>query len=84
FLQVRLQGFDCPEIFHPLNDVELARGLKAKARVEELLLGKAVVLRPQRGHITYGRFVSSVQYVAADGETLVSLAETLAAEGFAK
>ncbi len=84
FARIRLWHLDTPEIFHPANPAELTRGLAAKARATTLILRKPVILHTDHDVQTWGRFVASVHYLARDGKTLVSLADTLAAEGLAK
>ena len=71
---LRLRDVDTPEI----RGEERERGLIAKARVQELLLDKPVLVRSFKDVETFGRFVADVQYWE-DGEWL-DLGETLVHE----
>ena len=82
YLTVRLRNLDTPEVFRPVSEEEKARGLGAKARVEELLLGKPAMLRPFKDSTTFGRFVADVMYW--DGSGWEDLAGTLGREGWRK
>lgn len=60
---VRIADIDCPEV-RTRNDKEKALGFKAKARVEELVLGKIVSLK-LREFDKFGRLLGSI--VTSDG-----------------
>lgn len=83
---VRLHAFDTPEIFHPSSPAERAHGLLAKTRASDLILEKPCLLKTFRDQETFGRYVADVWYIVSSvfGFTEVSLADTLAREGFAK
>lgn len=82
YLTVRLRSLDTPEIFRPSSEEERIRGQGAKARVEDLLLGKPAMLRPFKDSTTFGRFVADVLYW--DGAEWKDLAETLDRDGWRK
>jgi endonuclease YncB( thermonuclease family) len=91
YLTVRLRGLDTAEIFHPSNLAERTHGLAAKARAEELILQKPVLIRSFKDTETFGRYVADVYYLwpnpmptVGQGYAEVSLATTLREEGFAK
>lgn len=73
---VRVSDIDCPET-RTRNDKEKALGFKAKARVEELVLGKIVSLR--LGEFDkFGRLLGSI--VTSDG---IDVGEDLISNGLA-
>lgn len=79
---IRLYGLDTAEIFHPSNAAEKAHGLAAKARAEELIGGKPVMIKSFKDAETFGRYVAEIWYPEAG--LIYSLADKLREEGFAK
>lgn len=77
-LRVRLYGINTPET-RTRNKEEKARGLAAKERLKELLLGKTVLLKTKKDDTEkFGRYLAEV-FV---GE--LSVNKTLVAEGHAQ
>jgi micrococcal nuclease len=74
----RLIGFDTPETFHARCAEELSAGLKAKARLEELLASGEVRLIETGKIDRYGR---SLATLTIDG---VDVAKILIGEGLAR
>jgi endonuclease YncB( thermonuclease family) len=83
YVTVRLDGVDTPEIFGAQAKTEKAAGMAAKARVEELVLNRAVLMRTFKDRTSFGRFVADIFYDDGGGNYL-SLSETLVEEGYAK
>lgn len=82
---IRLYNLDTAEIFHPSNAAEKAHGLAAKARAEELILNKPVLLKSYKDAETFGRYVAEVGMIdLANSARVILLADTLRAEGFEK
>ncbi len=75
---LRLHDVDTPEI----RGEERQRGLEAKARVEELILDRPVLVRSFKDQETFGRFVADVRYWT--GSAWSDLGETLVSEGHVK
>lgn len=84
YTTIRLHDLDTAEIFHPSSAAERAHGMAAKDRATELLLNKPLLLRTYKDAETFGRYVADVAVVMPDPVTLIGVAETLRAEGFAK
>lgn len=80
--RVRLIGVDTPETYGVKKESqEYQDGMKAKARVEELVLGQEVTIKTQKDKTgKYGRYLAEIFY----GDSGVSLGETLLIEGLAK
>lgn len=78
--RVRLLGIDTAEIYGVKKDSEeYQKGMKSKARVEELVLNKNLIVntvRDKKGK--YGRYLA---YVCVDGQ---DVGEMLIKEGLAK
>lgn len=81
---IRLHGLDTAEIFHPRSEAERTHGLAAKARAEELILNKPVLIKSYKDAETFGRYVADVALVTVDPLTLTDIAGTLQSEGYAK
>jgi endonuclease YncB( thermonuclease family) len=83
---IRLAYVDTPEIFRPDDEAEKQAGFAAKARVEELILGKPVKLITYKDRASFGRYVAEVFYPVGEGDSpheWISLAGTLVDEGHA-
>jgi micrococcal nuclease len=60
-IRIRLADVDTPEIFRPKSLEEKELGLKAKAHVEELVLGKKVtILTRKDSKGKYGRYLATI------------------------
>lgn len=87
---IRLRDFDTPEIHRGpgITKAEIEHGLRAKARVKELIESKHVIVRSyintaDKEDITLARYEADVWYYVANRGWML-LRETLAAEGYAK
>lgn len=78
---IRLHGLDTPEI-RTYNKKEKKLGYKAKARAEELILDKQVILETFKDKSSFGRYEARVFYW--ENDDWVNLADTLREEGFEK
>jgi endonuclease YncB( thermonuclease family) len=65
YKRIRLSAVDAPSIEPDASEAERTLGLKAKARVEELILGKGVVCNFGAESQIYGRFIASTTYYVA-------------------
>lgn len=81
---IRLHDADTPEIFHPSSPAERNHGLAAKARIEDLILQKPVLIKSYKDAETFGRYVADVWYFTLSPLTLHSIAETLKDENLLK
>lgn len=81
-LRVRLRGLDTPEI-RTSNLEEKVAGYRAQHRAIELLLNKPCLLVTHKDPQTFDRWVADVYWYDING-TPISMAETLAAEGYAQ
>jgi endonuclease YncB( thermonuclease family) len=75
-VRIRLLGIDAPETFRSRCENELVLGLKAKARLRQLLDSGQVSYEPH-GHDRYGR---TLAHVLAGG---IDVGQVLLAEGLA-
>lgn len=83
YVTIRIKDFDAPEMFHPKTPGEKELGLRARARVEELILNKACVIVTSKDTQTFGRFVADVYYPSVRSIWL-SLKATLEVECLSK
>lgn len=70
----RLRGVDTPEIFGvPKESAEFERGSAAKARVQELLMGKDLEVKTEKDRTDkYGRYVADIWVDGVDvGQALL-------------
>ncbi|WP_181161177.1 thermonuclease family protein [Labrys okinawensis] len=67
--RIRLLDIDAPEIFHPDCEEGLKWGLKAKARLAQLLRGKTVYIErdPKPRKDPYGRTLASLRIGSPSG-----------------
>lgn len=82
-LRFRLLDIDTPETFRPRNELEKEHGKRATARVEELILGKTVLVRSHKTG-KYGRWLAEIFVNDADYDAGRQLADILIEEGLAK
>jgi endonuclease YncB( thermonuclease family) len=75
----RIDGFDAPETWRPINEVERGHGEKATARAIELLLGKDLIFITSKTAGIYGRYGAQILL-----EDESDYAEVMIQEGFAK
>ncbi|MBP0581474.1 thermonuclease family protein [Labrys sp. LIt4] len=59
--RVRLRDIDAPEVFHPDCAEGLQQGLKAKARLVQLIRGKAVYVERDGHRDLYGRTLGALR-----------------------
>jgi endonuclease YncB( thermonuclease family) len=78
YKRVRIRAVDAPSIEEDASAAERALGMKAKARAEELMLGKGVVCDFGAESQIYGRYLAAVTYYI--GKTPHDWAGTLIAE----
>ncbi len=78
-VRIRVEGVDTPE----LVGVDRERGIQAKLRTAELVLGKPVLIKTRRYRKSFDRYRATVLYYLPDGSTK-DLAETLTEEGHSK
>lgn len=85
----RLVGIDTPETTRRpagLTDeqwiAEKEAGLKAKTRVESLILNKQILVKTGKSPDKYGRWLATIYY--RDADAWKSLNQTLLTEGLAK
>ncbi len=83
YVTVRLHGVDCPEIFHPADEAERARGVEAQALTRSCIEGKPVRIVSYKDAVTFGRYVADVSYLGEDGAWR-DLAAELTAAGLVK
>lgn len=84
YVTIRLHAADTYEIFNPADAAELELGLKARARVKELIYEQPVLLTTYKDQLTFGRYVADTWYYDSMTATWVSLATTLDNEGLLK
>ncbi|WP_082980152.1 thermonuclease family protein [Labrys sp. WJW] len=67
--RIRLKDIDTPEVFHPDCEEGLKWGLKAKARLAQLLRGKTVYIErdPKPRKDLYGRTLASLRIGSPSG-----------------
>lgn len=75
--RLRVARIDTPEI----RGHERPQGLKAKARVEELVMNREVIIETEKKG-KYGRYLAEVYYW--NGQRWMNLSNVLIAEGHAK
>lgn len=81
---IRIRGVDTPETHNtPAESEEHKAGLKAKARVMQLIEGKQVILKTEKLKRTFERWVADVYFTGADGKEY-SIAEIIVQEGLTK
>jgi micrococcal nuclease len=73
----RLTGFDTPETFQALCPAEKAHGLRAKARLAELVARGPVYLQRARGKDKYGRTLA-VLWIGQELASAILIREGLA------
>ena len=78
--KIRFLDIDAPETFHPDCDEGLKAGLRAKARLAELLRGKSVWVERGGRRDTYRRTLAALRIGGRDG---VNAGLELVREGFA-
>lgn len=86
YVALRVAGIDTPEIRGVPPETKKA-GLLAKARVEELTLGRCLLIRSHKHRMTFNRFVADV-YIPSETPGLeiegwASLKDLLITEGLA-
>jgi len=79
---VRFFGINAPEV-HSTNAKEKSDGLKAKAKLTELLAGKIVTLRTVKPNDKYGRYLADV-YLSGGGLQEKSVNQQMIDLGFCK
>jgi micrococcal nuclease len=77
-IRYRLLGFDAPEIFHAQCDSEYSLGMRAKARLEDLIAGGNARL-VESGKLD--RYARALAVLTINGR---DVAETLVQEGLAR
>ena len=65
--RVRLQDIDAPEVFHPDCAEGLQQGLKAKARLAQLIRGKVVYVERDGRRDLYGRTLGALRIGSPSG-----------------
>jgi endonuclease YncB( thermonuclease family) len=80
--EIRLLGISTPELVGTSGpELELAR--KAKARVEELCIGKPLSIHTWKDRRSFTRWLGKVFYWNSEKEIWMNLEETLLKEGLA-
>lgn len=74
--KIRLLNIDAPELHDPKCSQEALRAAEARARLQELVVGRLTIYRD--GQDRYGRTLARIE---ADGQ---DVGEVLVAEGFAR
>lgn len=80
---LRVRNYNAPEIRRPASDEEIKRGMAAKARAEELLLGQPIIARVFRTEQTFGRYAAEIDYYV-DTDAMESYALRMKQEGHEK
>ncbi|MEW9304592.1 thermonuclease family protein [Labrys neptuniae] len=65
--RVRLRDIDAPEVFHPDCHEGLQQGLKAKARLAQLIRGKVVYVERDGHRDLYGRTLGALRIGSPSG-----------------
>lgn len=99
YLPIRVKDLDTPELRGTKGkERELAK--KAKARTEELILNKPVIIKTSKAKVSFGRFIGDIYFLAEktafseikpfdikrkdENLTLFSLSDVLKLEGLIK
>lgn len=81
----RLYGIDTPETYRPSCKAELEHGKAAKQLVEELILGKEVIIRTEKDKKgKYGRYLADVLLDFSEENGARTLTDALKEGGFEK
>ena len=82
---LRLYDIDCPELFRPSCAAEKEHAREAKAFVENLVLGKDVLIRTFKDKTgKYGRYIADILLESTEEGGVITLTDALKVNGFEK